>query len=56
MEGALAIRALQLQAYAAAIDALRAGGNNNQNTHGLIQNLQTVFKISEVSLYYNTLL
>ena len=50
MEGALAIRALQLQAYAAAIDALRAAGNNNnQNTHALLQNLQTVFKISDVS-------
>ena len=51
MEGSLAVRALQLSAYSAAIDALRASGQNNEQTHKLIQSLQNVFKISEVNIF-----
>ena len=49
MEGTLAVRALQLNAYSAAIDALRASSNpNHQKTINLLSHLRNVFKISEV--------
>lgn len=47
MEGSLALRALQLRAYAAAIDALRVGGPNTPNAQQLIETLKRTFKISE---------
>ena len=57
MEGTLAVRALQLNAYSAVIDALRASANPNQQIIiNLIQQLRQVFKISEVrvlTLMYN---
>lgn len=49
MEGTLAVRALQLNAYSAVIDALRASANpNHQMIIHLISQLRQVFKISEV--------
>lgn len=45
----MAVRALQLNAYSAAIDALRASSNpNHQKTINLLNHLRNVFKISEV--------
>lgn len=48
MEGSLALRALQLKAYAAAIDALRVSDPLSPNAQHLVESLKKTFKISEV--------
>lgn len=50
MEGSLALRALQLKAYAAAIDALRVSDPLSPNAQQLVESLKKTFKISEVIL------
>ena len=49
MEGSLALRALQLKAYAAAIDALRVSDPLSPNALQLVESLKKTFKISDVS-------
>ena len=56
MEGSLALRALQLKAYAAAIDALRVSDPLSPNALQLVESLKKTFKISEVSFHFVNLI
>ena len=47
----MALRALQLKAYAAAIDALRVSDPLSPNALQLVESLKKTFKISEVSSF-----
>lgn len=47
----MALRALQLKAYAAAIDALRVSDPLSPNALQLVESLKKTFKISEVSYF-----